>query len=334
MASAFASFGPLTQETVERVLYYYNYLRTEHPKKSALFLVCCAYWLYQRYGLRYKNVAQKVVLITGAGSGLGKNLAARFASRGACVVLWDVNEKAVEQAGHMIANNGGRVWTYSCDVTDRKQVYATAERVKADVGAVDILVNNAGIVSGDWIEQISEAKVERTFAVNVISHFWTIKAFLPDMIQRNSGHVVTIASAAGLGGTAKLTDYCASKYAAVGLDESLRREMSRRGFSGVKTTCVCPFYINTGMFDGVKTRFSWLLPILSENYASRKIEEAILTEQAQLIMPRLLYLNNLLRFVLPVPVLDSVTNFLGINDSMDDFKGRTANNSTSNTSSH
>jgi len=294
----------------------------EHPKKAAFALLSLLFLYRKLRAQARKSVNGKVVLITGGGSGLGRNLALRFAGLGARVVLWDLNEQALHAVGTEIAAAKGYCWTFSCDVTNRAMVYATAERVFREVGKVDILINNAGIVSGDWITDIPESKVERTFHVNVISHFWTIKAFLPEMLKANSGHIVTIASAAGLGGAAKLTDYCASKFAAVGLDESLRVELERRGYDGVKTTCICPYYINTGMFDGVVTRFAWLLPILSEDYASKRILESILTNRAYLVMPRLLYLIPLLRFLLPTTLFDAVSNILGTNHSMDRFKGR------------
>ena len=82
-----------------------------------------------------------------------------------------------------------------------------------------------------------------------------MKAFLPAMVARNSGHIVSIASSAGLFGVTGLADYCASKFAAVGFDESLRFELEAMGKTGVHTTVVCPYYINTGMFDGVRTRY-------------------------------------------------------------------------------
>mmetsp|Transcript_39481 Transcript_39481/g.35251 ORF Transcript_39481/g.35251 Transcript_39481/m.35251 type:complete len:95 (-) Transcript_39481:240-524(-) len=94
------------------------------------------------------------------------------------------------------------------------------------------------------------------------------------MIAKNKGHIVTIASNAGLVGVCGLADYCASKFGAVGFDESLRMEL-RKIKSNVKTTCICPYYIDTGMFDGVKTRFPLLFPILKPNYVARRICNAI-----------------------------------------------------------
>ncbi len=82
----------------------------------------------------------------------------------------------------------------------------------------------------------------------------TTKAFLPDMMATNKGHIVSIASVAGLSGSVKLSDYCASKFAAVGFEESLRLELQCDGYYGIHSTVVCPFFINTGMFAGVKSR--------------------------------------------------------------------------------
>lgn len=115
---------------------------------------------------------------------------------------------------------------------------------------------------------------------------------MPRMIEKNHGHVVTIASVAGLFGTAGLVDYCSSKFAAVGFDESLRNELSRLGKTGVKTTCINPYYINTGMFDGVRSE---LLPLLEPDYVADKIIEAILTNQKVLYMPRLMYLAHFMK---------------------------------------
>jgi all-trans-retinol dehydrogenase (NAD+) len=131
---------------------------------------------------------------------------------------------------------------------------------------------------------------------------------------------VTIASAAGIVGTSRLVDYCASKHAAVGFDESLRLELRRLG-SPVKTTVVCPFYISTGMFAGVKTRFPLLLPILTPEYAVERIVDAIRRDRPRLVMPRFVYSTWLAR-LLPVAAFDAIMELLGVNRSMDEFVGR------------
>src|SRR6185436_10492924 len=177
-------------------------------------------------------------------------MARRIAADGGHLILWDVNESALAVAARELSDQGHRVAAYVCNLADRAAIRRTADAVLAQHGHVDILINNAGIVSGKPLLEISDDEIQRTFDVNTLALFWTTRAFLPKMKERNHGHIVTIASAAGLVGTARLTDYCSSKFAAVGFDDSLRLELERLGLN-IQTTVVCPFYISTGMFAGV-----------------------------------------------------------------------------------
>jgi all-trans-retinol dehydrogenase (NAD+) len=268
------------------------------------------------------NLSGKIALITGGASGIGRLVALRLAQRGAHVVLWDINSATLTRAADELRAAGGRVSTFACDVSDRTSIYQSAGRVRAEVGRVDILINNAGVVSGKPFAECSDEQIERTVRVNILGVLWTTKAFLPDMIAANSGHIVNVSSAAGLIGSARLADYSASKFAVFGFDESLRMEFHRRKLK-IHTTVVCPFFINTGMFDGVKTRVPWLLPILDQHKVARRIERAILRKRKRLIMPWIVYTAAPLR-MLPVRVYDFIANVLGVNHSMDDFKGRAA----------
>ena len=94
-----------------------------------------------------------------------------------------------------------------------------------------------------------------------------MKSFLPAMLNKNQGHIVTIASSAGVFGTNSLVDYCTSKFAAFGFNDSLREELFGMGKDGIHTTVVCPFFINTGMFDGVKTRCIFYLHHFNMNFS-------------------------------------------------------------------
>jgi len=164
--------------------------------------------------------------------------------------------------------------------------------------------------------------IERTFKVNTIAMFWTTKAFLPKMLENNHGHIVTIASSAGIIGVNGLADYCASKFGAVGFDESLRFELRKLGKTGVHTTCICPYYINTGMFDGVKSKFPILLPVLEQNDATRQIMNAVKRNQPILIMPDFASKVPLARALLPLQLFDPLMEFFGVSNTMDEFKGR------------
>lgn len=119
-----------------------------------------------------KSIFGEIALITGAGSGIGRLIALRLAKLGAKIVLWDVNTAGLEQTKVLIERDGGEAHTYFCDVTDRSQVYETADKVRQDVGNVSLLVNNAGIVNGKWFLDTSDEKIEKVMEVNVIAHFW------------------------------------------------------------------------------------------------------------------------------------------------------------------
>lgn len=273
------------------------------------------------------EIRGKNILITGGGSGIGRKMARLMASKGGQVIICDINSKNLNKVIDEIQVDTGRAaFGFVCDISNRSDVYDMVKKIQAEIGAIDILINNAGIVSGDFILDIPDEKIEQSFGVNTLALFWTAKAVLPSMLKRNSGHIVTIASAAGLIGVSKLTDYCSSKFAAVGFDESLRVELKRRG-SKVQTTVVCPYYIDTGMFEGVRTRFSFLLPILKEDYVVTQIIRAIEKNKQQLIMPSLVSIIPITR-LLPTRLFDGIASLLGVNASMDQFKGRGDKNTT------
>ncbi|HET6663465.1 MAG TPA: SDR family oxidoreductase, partial [Acidimicrobiales bacterium] len=263
------------------------------------------------------DLAGRTTLVTGAGSGIGRLLALEVARRGGRLVLWDLDIAAAEAVVEEIRAMKAKAMAYRCDVGDHEEVGQVAQRVLEDFGAVDIVVNNAGVVSGKPFLELTPADVERTFRVNVLSLYWVTGAFLPGMVRRGSGHVVTIASAAGLVGVARQTDYSASKHAAVGFDESLRVELAKSA-KGVHTTVVCPYYIDTGMFEGVKTRFRFLLPILQPDDVVTKIVGAIEADKARLVLPPIVKLLPVAH-ALPPRLADRLMGFFGVNRSMDQF---------------
>lgn len=257
------------------------------------------------------------VLITGAGSGIGRLMALGAARRGAGeVILWDLS---AERAGAVKAEVEAAGATASVGIVDVADRTAVADAAK-EAGPVDVLINNAGIVTGADLLDTTDEAIVRTFDVNTLALYWTTRAFLPAMRERDRGVIVTVSSAAGIAGVAKQTDYSASKFAAFGFTESLRNELRARG-SAVSTVLVAPYYINTGMFDGVTTKFPRLLPILDEADVARRILDAIESGTQQLILPRLSRFMPAAR-VLPVRAFDRVMDFFGINRTMDHFTGR------------
>ncbi|XP_017741927.1 PREDICTED: epidermal retinol dehydrogenase 2 [Rhinopithecus bieti] len=270
-----------------------------------------------------KNVAGEIVLITGAGSGLGRLLALQFAGRGSVLVLWDVNKEGNEETYRMAQEAGAaRVHAYTCDCSQKEEVYRVADQVKKEVGDVSILINNAGIVTGKNFLDCPDELMEKSFDVNFKAHLWTYKAFLPAMIANDHGHLVCISSSAGLVGVNGLADYCASKFAAFGLAESVFVETFVQNQKGIKTTIVCPFFIKTGMFEGCTTACPSLLPILEPEYAAEKIVEAILQEKMYFYMPKFIYFLMFLKSFLPLKTALLIGDYLDIFHAMDGFLER------------
>lgn len=271
--------------------------------------------------LRYKDLDGETVLITGGGSGIGRQLALRFSRLGCRVVLWDVNEKGNGETEKLLKEHGGQCYSYVCDVTDREKVYAVARRVKDEVGPVTILVNNAGIVTGKRLLDLPDHLIEKTFRVNVISHFWTYKAFLPDMIAANHGHIVTISSLAGSSGMNYLSDYCASKSAASNLHESVYFELKDANATGIKMTLVAPFFVNTGLFEGADGGY---FSLLTTEYVADNIISSVQCNQEVAIIPGYFTPILMLKALMPLPAYSVFFELLKGFDAMKTFVGRSA----------
>ena len=262
---------------------------------------------------RGTQLAGARILITGGTRGIGRLMALGAARRGAEVVLWARDPELGEQVR---AEAGGSASFRSVDVADPDAVAAAAE----STGPVDIVVNNAGVITGKPFLELAEDDIRRTFEVNTLAQYRVTREFLPAMVARDSGHVVHVASASGLVGTTRMTDYSGSKHAVVGFNEALRAELRARR-SKVNTLVVCPFYIDTGMFAGVRTRVPWLLPILDEADVARRVLDAIESGRPRLILPPAVHLLPVAR-VLPVRAFDTLVDLLGANHTMDGFTGR------------
>jgi len=259
-----------------------------------------------RYMRKPKSLKNQVILITGGGNGLGKLMALRCKQKHrAKVIVWDISEDSIAKIKDYVD------LAMVCDVTIRDNVNACAEQIFKQFGAVNILINNAGIVSGKPLLDLSEKQIRKTFDVNIISHFWTVQAFLPEMLKRKTGHIVTIASSAGCVGVSHLTDYCGSKFAARGFDQALRRELIDLGFSNtVKQTIIHPYFINTGMFDGTAASKAGMVAFftgsefLDAHYVADEVISAIQYEKRELVLPYRMGKIFLLEHALPHSIQD------------------------------
>ena len=188
-------------------------------------------------------LAGRLVLVTGAASGIGYETALAFAARGARLVISDVNAAALETARATIAGHGAECVAHACDVSDAAAVSGMAARVHADLGPLDILVNNAGIAYfGGFLETPPE-RWQRIHDVNVMGTVHCVQAFLPAMLAAGGERkIVNVASTAGYAPAPNMSAYAASKHAVIGLSEVLALELHDRP---VTVMIVCPGIINT-----------------------------------------------------------------------------------------
>jgi all-trans-retinol dehydrogenase (NAD+) len=264
-----------------------------------------------------KDVMGAKVLVTGGARGMGLLWARHFLSDGAAVVLWDRDAKALGAAkAELEADYPGKVEIKAIDVTDRKAVFAAAEAT----GPIDVLVNNAGIVSGGRFVDLDPALHAAVIDVNLTAAVMLCRAFLPGMVQRKSGRVVNIASAAGYLGTPYMAPYNASKWGLIGFTESLELEMAELGLRGIKFTLVCPSYVDTGMFAGVKAPF--LVPLLKPEPFVSKAYRAFKRGRRVLREPLVVKLVPRMRGLLPTAWFNVISKILGVTSSMSHWTGR------------
>lgn len=266
-----------------------------------------------------KNVRGKIFLVTGGAMGMGKLVAERFARDGARVVLWDFNEGALEETEKEFRGKGYDVTTYAVDVSDREKVYETAMKVKSEVGSVDILMNNAGIVRAAPFLETDDDNNFRTLNINFIAQMWTCKAFLPDMVSRNSGHVIALASAAAVTPTPYSADYAASKAAVKHFDDTLRWEMKIMGKPGVKFTTVCPSMVATGMFAGSKAPI--LSPWLQPEEMADRIYRGYHKDKINVYEPWIVKLTPIVNSLLPESFKYLMSRILRLNVALKDWTG-------------
>jgi len=207
-----------------------------------------------------KDFKGKVVVVTGAGSGIGRATALAFASEGAKLVLSDISEERLEEVAAEVALKGAAVLTYKTDVSDKRQVEELASFVMKECGRVDILHNNAGVAVGARVENTSIEDWEWIFGINFWGVVYGVNSFLPYMISQKYGHIVNTSSMAGLVGFPGAGAYCATKFAVVGLSEALRAEARQYG---IGVSVICPGLINTNIVCDGRT-------CLSENGAANR----------------------------------------------------------------
>jgi NAD(P)-dependent dehydrogenase (short-subunit alcohol dehydrogenase family) len=188
----------------------------------------------------------KKALITGGGRGIGRASALRFAQEGASVCVLDIDIDAARETVALLKNAGLESVAIQADISQSDEVQASIEEAKTHFGSIDILYNNAAVTSLLSTLEMTDEELDRVFAINIKSMFYTCRAVLPEMIRSRSGAIVNNASITGIVGAPGMAAYAASKGAIISLTRTLALEQAE---NGIRVNCICPGSIDTPMLQ-------------------------------------------------------------------------------------
>ncbi len=195
------------------------------------------------------QLTNQIAVVTGAGRGIGRAIALKFAAEGADIVVVSRTAENSEKVANEIRALGRKAWAHAVDVADAASVSAAAEKILADCGRVDVLVNNAGVTRDNLLMRMSEAEWDTVLDTNLKGAFLFTKAFSRAMLKQRAGRIINVASVVGLIGNAGQANYSASKAGLIGLTQSIAREVASRG---ITVNAIAPGFIETDMTAELK----------------------------------------------------------------------------------
>jgi 3-oxoacyl-[acyl-carrier protein] reductase len=195
------------------------------------------------------QLANQIAVVTGAGRGIGRAIALKFAAEGADVACVSRTQENSEKVAAEIRALGRKAWAHAVDVADAAAVTAAAEKILTECGRMDILVNNAGVTRDDLLMRMSEADWDTVLDTNLKGAFLFTKAFSRALLKQRSGRIINVASVIGLIGNAGQCNYAASKAGLIGFTKSVARELASRG---ITVNVIAPGFIETDMTSGLK----------------------------------------------------------------------------------
>jgi len=265
------------------------------------------------------KIQGNTVLITGGCSGIGKIMGRMCLEKGASrLVVWDINENAIAATVQELSALGS-VYGHKCDISSPESVDNAYADTKDACGDVDILVNCAGIITNNktFAEQ-TDADIIRTIDINTKGAMFVTLRYINDMRSRGEGHICNITSSAGMLALPRMSLYAASKWGAIGWSDSVRIELQREK-SPVHVTTIAPYFINTGMFDGIRSFFKVLKP----ETVARKTLRAIERNRGYLGIPFAQHFIRLMQGLFPVKWFDFIFgDICGLYAVMNHFTGR------------
>jgi short-subunit dehydrogenase len=214
-----------------------------------------------------KELKNKNCLITGASSGIGRSFALALAKEGMNLFITDINVEGLEKVKTEIEELGATVYSDRCDVSKFEDFKKIAKNFYSQLGDVDLLINNAGIAIAGGIESLEIEDWKKVLDVNLMSIIYSLKVFVPRMVEKGSGHIVNVSSGSGLFGSSEPLPYITSKFAVVGLSEAL---FSRLKPAGINVSVIVPTIIKTNIWTTSEIKTS---PKLLEDFGKEKIEK-------------------------------------------------------------
>ena len=230
------------------------------------------------------DLSNKIVVITGASSGIGEASATEFAKRKNSIVLIARRKENLESVAKKITKYGSEILICKCDVSKLKEVEQMSKTVLDKFGKIDILVNNAGFAIFGSVLELKVEEIVSQMETNYFGMVYCTKAFLPKMLEQKAGHIVNVASVAGSFGLPGIASYCASKFAMLGFSEGLYHELKG---SGVGITVVSPIMVRTNFFDhpSFKSIPKYSPTSLSSKTVAKAIVKASNSPRLEIIIP-------------------------------------------------
>ena len=245
------------------------------------------------------NLKNKVVVITGASSGIGEAAAEQFAKKGANIVLVARRKDRLEEVERKLSKYTIKILVQVCDVSDKQQVKQMSEKVIDTFSRIDILVNNAGFVIYGKVEELSIEDIESQMQTNYFGMINCTKYFLPHFLKQNYGHMVNVASVGGSFGVPGIASYCATKFAMLGFSEGLQHELHG---TNVGVTVVSPIMVRTSLFDHPSfknfTKHATGISLSSETVANAIIKAAN-SSRLEIVVPSVVRIGIWLKHTFP-----------------------------------